>query len=143
MRSKILLLWDNGSPWHFNGASTVAQIIFATPRPSKAKSFADRIHEQYLINLTRGKEVTVTNDDAKEIENYIATLRSDGVDVTKLIDLNTNEHHRSVVVVKKKAPFAQDTPALSYLEDGDWEDSQLNAAWAAKNDPDSSVKITT
>ena len=49
----------------------------------KAKRFADRIHQQDLINLTRGKAVTVTNNDAKEIENYIATLRSKGVDVTK------------------------------------------------------------
>ncbi len=110
---------------------------------SKAKRFADRIHEQYLINLTRSKAVTVTNNDAKEIENYIATLRSEGVGVTKDVDPNANKHHRSVVAAKKKVPFAQDTPALSYLEDDDWEDSQLYAAWAAKYDPEGTVKFTT
>ena len=110
---------------------------------SKAKRFADRIHEKYLINLTHGKAVTVTNDDAKEIENYIATLRSEGVDVTKDVHPNANKHHRSVVAAKKKAPLAQDIPALSYLEDGDWEDSQLYAAWAAKHDPEGTVTFTT
>ena len=87
--------------------------------------------------------MTITKNDAKEIEKYIATLRSEGVDVTKDIDPNANEHHRSVVAAKKKAPFAQDTPALSYLEDGDWEDSQLYAAWAAKHDPEGTVTFTT
>ena len=67
---------------------------------------------------------------------YITALPSKGVDVTQDVDPNANEHHRSVVAVKKKALFAQDTPALSYLEDGNWEDSQLYAAWAAKYDPE-------
>ena len=110
---------------------------------SKAKRFADRIHEQYLVNLTRGKVVTVTNSDAKEIGNHIATLRSEGIDVTKDVDPNANKHHRSVVAAKKKAPFVQDAPAISYLEDGDWEDSQLYAACAAKYDPEGAVKFTT
>ena len=33
----------------------------------KAKKFADRIHQQYLVNLTRGKDVKVTNDDDRDI----------------------------------------------------------------------------
>ena len=109
----------------------------------KAKRFADRIHQQYLVNLTRGKDVKVTNDDAREIKNYIATLLSGGVDVTKDLDPNANKHYRSVAAAKKKAPFLQDTPAPADLEDGDWEDSQLYAAWAAKYDPEHTVSFTT
>ena len=59
------------------------------------------------------------------------------------IDPNANTHHRSVLAAKKKAPFVQDTPALADLEDGDWEDSQLYAAWAAKYDSEHTVKFTT
>ena len=56
---------------------------------------------------------------------------------------NNNKHHRSVVAAKKKAPFVQDTPALTNLEDGDWDDSQLYAAWAAKYDSERTVNFTT
>ena len=110
---------------------------------NKAKRFADRIHQTYLVNLTHGKAVTVTTEDAKEIENYVATLRREGVDVTKDLVSNANKHHRMVVDAKKKAHFYQDVPAPSYLEDGDWEDSQLYAAWAAKYDPEGTVRFTT
>ena len=59
------------------------------------------------------------------------------------VDPNANKHHRNVVAAKKKAPFVQDTPVLADLEDGDWEDSQLYAAWAAKYDSERTVKFTT
>lgn len=107
--------------------------------------FAEHLQEQYLIKLTSPGNVDLRPEDAATVKAHVARFKDDNINVStdEGKDPDAEKHARAVKLATKKPPFNADQPAVAYDENGDWEDVQLHAAWAAEYDKERTVSFNT